>query len=486
MSQQHRNRRLLAVGGTLALVLSALFGAQTAASANGFPEVPDQPGTLTIHKHVQAENSTPGNPAGAPLGDVGFRVQQLGVMDGATCVTLDLTTPEGWAAVSDAIDGFTSGIPAGFCATSVTHDVFTVANGQIAVPGLKGLFLVTETSPGPHLIDDPAAPFLVTVPMPVAGPPASWNFDVHAYPKNRLTSLTPLKTVGDENVESTVVPGALVPWEVSAPVPVAAFPYSVMTITDNPGAGHTFAAWGAITLDGVALNGPTEATPDYTITGNSISLTPAGLAKLNAIVTGVDARSATLTAELTTQVALDVAPGALVNTASITLNGQTFTTPGPQSNWGKIIVTKHVSGNPQATLAGAKFAIYEQTAAGCAVDVTGTPVWQTPATPDPSAAVQSAVLWISNTEPGEAVGSKTYCLLETQAPAGHVLDSTPRAITVSSANDSVSTYAFPNVPVEGPRLPLTGGSGTVAFGIAGLAMMVAAGALFAVRKVRTR
>lgn len=487
MSHQHKSRRLLAGGGTLALALSALFGAQTAASAEGYPQVPDQAGTLTLHKHVAHEDSTPLNPAGAPLGDVGFSVQQIGVMDGSNCVAVDLTVPAGWEQVSDAIDALTtSGIPAGFCATTEVHNVLTLADGSVAIPNLRGLFLVTETSPGPHMISSPAVPFLVTVPLPVEGNPGSWNFDVHAYPKNTLTTSNPTKTVGDENVEGEVVPGALVPWNVSAPIPTAAFPYTVVTVTDNPATGHSFVEWGDVSLNGTLLADPDSATPDYSVSGNIITLTAAGLAKVNAIVTGVGAVSATLSLDLITQVDADVAPGALQNKASLTLNGQTFETPGPQTNWGKVTITKHVAGDATATLAGARFAIFEQTAAGCEVDVTGTAVWQTPATPDPSAAVQSAVLWISNTEPGESIGDKTYCLLETQAPTGYVLDPLPREITVSSANDWESTYAFPNVPVEGPQLPLTGGTGTLAFGIAGLTLIAAAGTLFAVRRREQR
>lgn len=487
MFLKQRIRRLAAGGGILALALAGMLGSQTAASADGFPVVPDQPGSLTIHKHVLDGQSTPGHPVGAPLGGVGFSIQQLGKSGGGGCTAVNLTTPQGWADVSAAIAAFptsTPNPPAGFCLTgsnfSVTTDDVT---GAVTQSGLKGLYLVTETSPGPHMISQPAAPFLVTVPLPVAGTPGTWDFTVDAYPKNVLGTFTPNKTVESANVDGAVVPGALVPWTISTPVPVAAFPYTAISITDTPATGHTFEAWTEARLNGTLLNGPSTPPADYTVSDATLTLTPEGRAKVNAIVTGAEATAATITVKLTTEVT-GTTLGGLENHASVTLNGTTESTPTPQSNWGKLVITKHVAGNPNATLAGARFAVFPKTAAGCATDVMGTPVWTTPALPNPSTAQQEAVLWISNTAPGENVGSKVYCLKETQAPTGYVLDSTPREVTISSASAWVTDYAFPNTPVEGPQLPLTGSTGAMAFGLVGFGLIGAAGALLAVRRSR--
>ena len=296
-------------------------------------------------------------------------------------------------------------------------------------------------------------------------------------------TFSPTKTVGSTNVDGSVVPGALVPWTISTTVPVAAFPYTTISVTDTPATGHTFQAWTEVQLNGTPMAAPGTPTPDYSVSGSTLTLTAPGLTKVNAIVTGSQATAATLTVKLTTRVTGDTL-GGLVNNASVTLNGKTQPTTTPQTNWGKIVIKKHVAGDQNATLAGARFAIYPKTAAGCATDVNGTPVWTTPALPNPSAAQQEAVLWISNTAPGENVGSKVYCLKETQAPTGYVLDTTPREVTVSSDNAWVANYPFPNVPVEGPQLPLTGSTGAMAFGLVGFGLIGAAGALFAVRRSR--
>lgn len=487
-NSRKRIRHFVAGGGVLALAAAGLLVTSTAATAQGYDLPPDDTGTLTLHKHVLDEQSTPENPAGAPLAGVTFSVQQMGVMDGATCVAVDLTTIEGWQAVNTALDEFTPGqqtAPASLCAVGAPISATTLADGAITVPDLQGLFFVTEVSPGDHMVVTPEDPFLVTVPMPVPGEPGTWDFSVNAYPKNVLGDFTPDKTVSDENVDGALVAGTEVPWNIETPIPVAAFPYTTLTVTDSPGIGHTFAAWGDIELNGTLLAGPAEPTPDYTVSGSTVTFTAAGLAKVNALVTGTAAAPATLSLNLTTTITGDVL-GSLENNAEVTLNGQTRPTPTPTSNWGELVILKHLVGDTTSTLAGARFAVYEQTAAGCAVDVTGTPVWETPATPDPSAAEQRVTLWISNTNPGEAVGTKDYCVLETEAPTGYLLDPAPRSVTISADNEWVTTLEFPNTPVEGPELPLTGAAGTLAFAFIGLGMIGTAGIVYGLRRAQLR
>ena len=489
MSLKHRIRRVAAGGGILVLALAGVLGSTSAASATGYPVVPDTNGTLTIHKHVKdEEHSTPGNPAGAPLNGVGFSVQKVGKTNGAACDPIDLTTPAGWESVTAALAAFVpaSGtLPAGFCADGAASTVTTQApNGTAVINPAKGFYLVMETTPGDHLITEKAAPFLVTVPMPVpgaAGAAGTWNFNVHTYPKNVLGTFTPVKTVAASNEGATpLVPGAIVPWTIETTIPKADFAYTTVKVTDTPAAGHVFNAWTEARLNGNLLNGPGTPTPDYAVSGGELTLTGPGLAKVNAITGGANA---TLTVKLTTEVtATDM--GSFANNANVTLNSTTVPVTPPQTNWGKLVITKHKAGNEQATIAGARFAVYPKTSVGLecvASDVTGTPAWSTPATPDPSDAVQTAVLWISNTALGAPIGSKDYCLKETQAPTGYVLDSTPRKVTISSTTVAAQ-YKFPNVEVPNPPLPLTGGAGAMAFGLIGFGLIGAAGALFAVRR----
>lgn len=484
---KERVRRIAVGGGILALALAGIVGTQSAATATDYELPPGDTGSLTINKHERAEGSTPGNPAGPGLEGIGFAIQSIGT--GSPCVALDLTTMAGWESASALVDAFTVGdqsLPAGYCLAGSAINVTTGPGGTVTQTGLKGLYWVTETSPGGHMITDPADPFIVAVPMPVPGDPTSWDFSVEAYPKNETGTFTPSKTVNGENVGNAVTVGAIVPWEISTPIPVASFPYHTIVVTDNVGANHVFDEWGEVSLNGTLLNGPDDpGADDYTIAGNVLTLTAAGLAKVNAIVTGATAAPATLVTKLTTEITGNDVVGARPNTATVTLNGQTGTTPTPVSNWGKLVINKHVVGNTQATLEGARFAVYVETAAGCAVDVTGTPVWETPASPDPSDSTQSVLLWISNTMPGDPVGTKDYCLVETKAPTGHILDTTPREVTISSDNDWITTLAFPNTPVDGPELPLTGSTGTMAFALVGFGLIGSAGVLFAVRRARS-
>lgn len=471
-TRETKLRRLLAGAGALALALGGVVGAASAANAaTGYP-VPDQPGTLTLHKHVKDDTSPNGQPKGAPLAGVTFTVQGVGTTQaGGACSPIDLATPAGWASVTAAIDGFTTStpdLPPGYCLIGSPQEVVTGTDGSTpTLSNLKGLFVVKETKPGPNLIAQPAAPFLVTVPMPVAGASGandSWDYSVDAYPKNVLTTVTPTKTVSGTNKDGSVLPGAIVDWTVSVPVPAAAFPYTQITVTDTPAAGHTFNGFTSL-----ALNGTPLVAGDYSVSGAIVTLTDAGLAKVNAITTGAEAQPATLTVALTTKVTGDTL-GELDNNASVTLNGNTVPVTPPSTNWGKLTVLKQDAAS-KAALAGAAFSVYAKTGASCS-PVSGTPVANGTTS---SSGEFSQVLWISNTNADQTGPfTKAYCLVETAAPAGYILDTTPREVTLSTEGTAVTTYTFPNTKVNGPSLPLTGGDGTVVLAMGGFGLLAAA------------
>ena len=479
-------RRLSTGIGAVALMCAGLAAGTAAANADtftGYP-VPDQTGSLTLHKHVLDGNSTPGHPAGAPLEGVKFTVQQVGTLVNGTCVALDVTTPAGWELINTLVPyNETQVWPTGYCTIDAGTEVQTDATGTTpALSGLKGVYLVKETSPGENLIATPAAPFVVSVPMPVAGTNAnnSWNYQVEAYPKNVLTTFVPSKTVGDHN--DTVVPGAIVPWTISAPVPVAAFPYYELTITDHPVTGHTFVEFTSVDLNGT----PLVLGTDYSVSGSTITFLPAGLNAINAIATGPSAMNATVTAKLTTQVTGAVV-GELDNNAIVSMNGNTKEVPPPSTNWGKLSVLKHRAGDTSATIAGAQFAVYDKTAATCAASIAAPAVAVATGTTNASG-IWEQVLWISNTQ-ADATGpfTKAYCLVETAAPQGFILDPTPRDVTLSTAGTAVTVYQFPNTEVKGPNLPLTGAQGTLVLTLAGVGIIgVATGGMLLHRSRKMR
>lgn len=66
-----------------------------------------------------------------------------------------------------------------------------------------------------------------------------------------------------------------------------------------------------------------------------------------------------------------------------------------------------------------------------------------------------------------------YTLVETRAPAGYVLDETEHDFTISRERlDHQFDAPFVNEQADSPQLPLTGGTGTIGFVIAGAAMLL--------------
>jgi LPXTG-motif cell wall-anchored protein len=80
----------------------------------------------------------------------------------------------------------------------------------------------------------------------------------------------------------------------------------------------------------------------------------------------------------------------------------------------------------------------------------------------------------------------TYTLTETKAPAGYVLDTTPRTATVGAISLTVTVGAIKNTQQTVPALPLTGGIGADSYLIAGGALTGLALALAGLHLLRRR
>lgn len=178
------------------------------------------------------------------------------------------------------------------------------------------------------------------------------------------------------------------------------------------------------------------------------------------------------------------------NTATITYNTNPYVDsevePGDtdiQHNYG-VYVYKFEEGNTDHALPGAKFILVKANAAG-----TGA---ADPSDPDNIVGAEATtddeghVAW-------EGLKAGTYYVIETSAPAGYRLDSTPHAVVLSetdATDDNPMTTTkteeyynkaeVPNTP--GASLPSTGGIGTTIFYVAGLIMVLGAATILIARR----
>ncbi|VXB47711.1 Fimbrial subunit type 1 [Microbacterium sp. 8M] len=452
----------LGVAALAALGALAVSPAANAADTLSPSNITGTTGSITIHKHAgdpgaAGDGTQITDPAkiaalGQGLEGVQFSVQRVS----ANGTPIDLTTAAGWDQAKTATPANVSSAPFSLgTGTTATTD----ASGQAVVSDLPyGLYLVTETSSGPNPIVSPVQPFLVSVPYPNQG---TWLYNVHVYPKNKLNTTEPTKTVADPKAP---VLGSQIVWTVDAPIPALAAgdTYRSFSITDNLDSRLTYVG-AVVKIDGTTL---AEGT-DYTVSGNTvITFTATGLGKL--------AGKTAVTADITTTVTSLGADGQILNTAVVNTNGSDRTTNTPQTNWGPLKVVKQ-DGNTKNTLQGAIFEVYD---AKNGTKVAG------PVTTDANGQILIDGLWVGNND----VKSKDYWLKETQAPAGYVLPADPWTQVTVTANGQAdpTSITISNTQQFGPNLPLTGGAGSTLFAVIGGLLVVAGVSAILVRRVRAR
>lgn len=479
-------RRALAAVGAAALALLGAVSVGSAAQAVAAPDISNIVGTtgsLTIHKHAgdpgsAGDGTVVTSPAsvealGAGLDGVQFSLQRVTYNGSA----IDLTTAAGWDQAQGATSANVSTAPYGLV-PAATPSVTTAGGGVATADDLPfGLYLVVETDPGPNPVVSPAQPFLVSVPYPEASD-SSWLYDVHVYPKNKLNTTVPTKTVADPE---GLVLGSTVNWTVTAPVPALGIgdTYRKFVVTDQLDTRLTLSAV-AVALDVEPLTLGTDYTlqpaalPAPNGPNTVVTLTPAGLEQL--------AGKSAVTVELSTQVTAlgsGETGGKISNRAVVNVNDSIRETDRPQTNWGPLRIVKTAAQQPNRTLVGAEFTLHE-TKGGPEVAGVGT------LTSDANGVVSVAGLWVGN----GATLTKTYWVRETQAPAGYVLpagDAAWTQVTVTAGDAaSVAAVSIQNTQQRGLNLPLTGSTGTTAFMAGGAALMLIAvgSALTAARRKR--
>jgi fimbrial isopeptide formation D2 family protein/LPXTG-motif cell wall-anchored protein len=474
-------RRLSAAAGVLALTAAAGFVAVTPAAAVTQPGNidPTIARTLTIHK------SALGPENGQQIG-TGQEVTVPGTpLSGATFTAalvqgVDLTTPDGWNAVSTLTPATAASrvtVADTYTATTGTNGV-AIFNGGDSLP--IGLYLVTETAL-PAEATNPAAPFLVTLPFPTGpgGAPANqWIYDVHAYPKNAVTDLTKTRVPAPANSVEARNPD-LIRWAISADVPTLAGGDSldIFTITDTLPTDLDYLATGPTGVAPTSVRvanaaGVTQnfvAGSDYTLlydatTRNvTATFTPAGLTRLTALPGG------DVTLNVLTRAVTIPASGIITNTATSVVNGATETVTG-STPIGQLTVFSFQSENGVRTsLTGAVYQVFlNQNDANLgqnAVFINGNQNWTTGA----NGIIEIPIItpgnyYVREITPPAGFQLPTPSQVQTQVIAGPTSTTTPVQNYVEFEHDQVPAFA----------LPLTGGDGALWFTVGGIGLITIA------------
>lgn len=469
--------RSAAVAGALALGLTAVaaFGAPASAVELGPNIDPDQTGSINLHKYAQPEGSTGLPNDGSeldpaqlgnltPLQGVSFSLQRVG--------GIDLTSSAGWDTVEDLTAGDVLADAATYPLTAAGTGA-TDGGGNLTFPTLSlGVYLVTETDPGNNPIAQPAAPFLVTMPMPTGN--NTFLYDVNVYPKNAITNVT--KTVDDASAAGL---GDTVTWSINGTVPYLAStdPLNRFAISDALDARleHLSSAVSAVDAAGAPLTmDPSYSTITESGTGGTSTVqmvsTAAGLAFLQAH------QGAVVTLSISTRVR-SIGDGTIENRGTLAANDAE---PSAEAvtDWGALRIFKFAgTATPANGLNGAQFKVFTTAAdAGAAtnpVEVNGVSTFTTDAT--------GKVLL-------GGLRARDYYVVETVAPAGYVLDATPHPVTVvaGSTADPV-VLNVENTQVAAWTLPFTGGNGKQLFIAGGVALiLLALGSAVVISRRRSR
>ncbi len=467
--------RLAAGFGAAAIATVTILGGAFPASAavDNIDENPAGGRSLTIHKFAEPETATalpndgsqltPTQLSGlTALKDVPFSIQRV--------QGIDLNTTEGWAladglTVEEATRDFTL-VAAG--------SGFTAADGSLTFAGLDAaVYLVTENASTAHDIAFTADQFLVSVPMALNN---RWLYDVHVYPKNAVTGIEKSFTNG-----LATGLGDRASWSLTVDVPevAAGKTLSSMVITDTLDP--------RLRYDGATVTGTNVSLvpADYAVaaTGQtfSVTFTTAGLATLAA------ANDASISVSITTTVtsleaAAPAQAGVVANQATLTVNGTSFPSNSVTTEWGSLSILTYEeradASDRTGALAGAEYRVYPTEADALA----GTN----------AITIDGRSTWISGDD-GIAflpvLPQGAYYVVETKAPVGYAADPTPRRQATVQTGDLDRTtidaeYAKKQVPAY--ALPITGGSGQMAFMIGGAGLILGGLGFVLLRRRKTQ
>lgn len=469
----------------------------------------DGSSSITITKLKKADNNgtVAGDgktaPEGEPLAGAKFSLEKVTSIDGTDVSNLDYTANDTWVTVAGlmkSVDMTTVQVDSNSAKTPETtgQDGKTGENGEAKFSNLNfGIYKVTETEAPTNAT--PSVPFLVVLPFPSssgADNSTAYLYDVKAFPKNSVDSITKTLSSADltkdgtvvYTMESTIHPYAdgLTRYEVSDKLDPRLKYQSVKVWVAADGQKSDANLADASTYQVVAPSDENNNTVTVKFTSFD-ALNNAAVDKGRVIV------------ELTAKVQLSAdgtAPDMsdLTNSAMVIPNQDSnwptdpqnpgdktpppATTDNPSIKFGEIDVKKtDPDGN---VLAGAKFTLQ---------DSAGNPVtfydpaqnkYVTEGTTGEDGILKMQGLALSTWYDGkEQTTPHDYQLVETQAPEGYARLNKPVPVTLNAAT---VTPVVENVNNSSFNLPSTGGAGIIASTAAGAVLVGLAGLTFAYRR----
>ncbi len=467
---------------TAALGLAALLSMGMVSTANAAPESlipPNTKGSITVHKFEQpvaygSDNLGMELPVTAtsgytPLSGVTFQVQQV--------KGVDLTTNQGWQAAQEAVDKFD---PFAAEASVASYGLGEATSQKTDSSGVTkfanlpvGLYLVQETAtptvPQGEAIT-PAMPFLITVPLTDPTDLHRWVYDVHAYPKNVMSTIE--KSVNDR--ESVAV-GKELTYTIESSIPGGAVTEKYV-VTDKLDPKLTFRS-ATVQIDGVA-----EKDVQAVHSGGTLTVTLGKDARTRAFQSLTKNSEAKVTVLVTARVN---AAGEIDNDATLTFKRADeleteFSSVPVTTKFGGIQIQK--KDREGRGLAGAVFEVWashsNDFASAQKVSVDGVSSWTTPTSGQLAIDGLRYSAWANGV--GLSQSSPAYFhywLVEVKAPAGYELLAEPIHFTVASQAGAAPQIEVLNTPHNaGEPLPLTGGNGLI--GLVGLGLVVLAGGMY--------
>lgn len=517
------------MGGALALGIGLSLLTGGIANAAGPGNIDEDHGSITIHKY----SGTPVSPA---LPNDGSEVAESDIsnpsLEGVEFTLykvegLDVTNPADWPKITDlntwvvnkgaggswsvasggVIGNTATPLFAGYTITQATTgggSGITGTNPQktdddglvewgvgVSSDLPVGVYFVQETG-APGNVAEHTLPFLVTVPTAHTSD-NTWIYDVNVYPKNALVDVAK-----ESHAATNLGIGSDVSWTVTAAIPTAQRNFESFMLRDVLDPRLTYVADSTgLTLDVSALVKPGQSTPDYEVTYDAgsntllVTLTPAGLTKLNANQ-GKD-----LVWTFDTTVIKTGDDGIIPNTADVMVNNPsgdwaTESTPSGEvsTNWGIVEILKHGSNKADQVLSDAKFQVFASAADAdaCSAAVkeaggtlptcdgliydTDKTIAAVSVTRDTSGGAITAQNIFATGDDGKVVipslfvgtdtdtnasGEANYWLVEITPPAGYINadEVYPLAVKAGDA-DLVVTQNVPNTQEPPSTMPKTG------------------------------